>query len=74
MDTQRVRFLRELLVTDNIGNATTAMVFSYDSGVERDPHFFGVPEEDQAVARHLYQQWGGERPEGYRRGTTARKP
>ena len=74
MDIQRVQFLREFLVTDRQGNTTSTVEFSYDEGSDRAPHFFSVPADEQAQASELYLDWGGNRPEGYRRGTTVRRP
>jgi hypothetical protein len=73
MDIQRIRFLREVLVTNTKGQQSITMEFSYDSG-ERPPRFFGVPDDDVSRARALYVAWGGSRPEGYRRGTTVKSP
>ncbi len=72
MHIQRIRFLREVLVTDLKGKATSTMEFSYDSGAERAPHFFGVPDDDLLQARALYLAWGGSRREGYQIGTTVK--
>jgi hypothetical protein len=73
MNIQRIRFLREVLASNAKGKQTINMEFSYDSG-ERPPHFFGVPDEDVPQARALYLEWGGSRPEGYRRGATVKGP
>ena len=70
----RIQFLREVLVTDRQGKAAGTMEFSYDSGVEQAPHFFGVPDDDLPQARALYLAWGGNRPEGSQIGTTVRGP
>lgn len=74
MNIQRIRFLRERLVADSKGKDSAAMEFSYDSGAERAPHFFGVPDDDVPETRALYLAWGGTGPEGYRVGTTVKGP
>ncbi len=74
MHIERIQFLREVLVTDRKGKSTSTMEFSCDSGAERAPHFFGVPDDDVPQARALYLAWGGKRPEGYQIGTTVRGP
>lgn len=74
MHINRIQFLRDILVTDRNGKATSTMEFSYDSGNERAPHFFGVPDDDIPQARALYLAWGGNRPKGYQVGSTVRGP
>lgn len=74
MHIERIQFLREVLVTDREGKSASTMEFSYDSGNDRVPHFFGVPDDDVPQARELYLAWGGNRPEGYRTGTTVKGP
>jgi hypothetical protein len=74
MDNQRIRFLREILITDRNGKSTTTIEFSYDDRFVRKPHFFGVPDDEEAQARQLYLEWGGTRLEGQRRGTTVSHP
>lgn len=74
MDIQRILFLREVVVTDGNGKTTIALEFSLDSGADRTPRFFGVPDDDLPQARLLNQQWGGSRPEGYRVGSTVPRP
>ncbi len=72
-NTQRVYFLRELLVTGRKGQMTTTFEFSYDKGFDREARFFGVPDDDIAQARQLYLEWSGACGEGYRRGTTVKR-
>ncbi len=74
MDTGRICFLREILVTDRKGQTMRTLEFSYDEGSKREPHFFGVPTDDLAQTHQLYVEWGGTRAEGYRRGTTVKRP
>ncbi len=74
MNAQRIRFLREILVTDRNGKSTNTMEFSYDDRFVRKPRFFGVPDDEEAQARQLYLEWGGTRLEGQRRGTTVSHP
>jgi hypothetical protein len=74
VDINRIQFLREILVADGNGKRMSTMEFSYDSGDERAPHFFGVPDDDIPETRALYSAWGGNRPEGYQIGTTVRSP
>ncbi len=74
MDIQRIRFLREILVTDRNGKSTIEIEFSYDDRFVRKPRFFGVPDVEEAQARQLYTEWGGTRLEGQRRGVTASHP
>lgn len=74
MNIQKVRFLREVLVTDAKGHDTITMEFSYDSDLERTPHFFEVPAQDVPKARSLYAAWGGRRTVGHRQGTTVNGP
>ena len=74
MNMQRVRFLRELAVTDKKGKSTIVMEFSYDNPRDREPRFFDVPDDEQLQAQQAYLEWGGKRSEGERRGTTVRNP
>ncbi|MGB8646996.1 MAG: hypothetical protein WCF84_17295 [Anaerolineae bacterium] len=74
MDIQRVRFLRQYMVTNIKNEQVVMMEFSYDNGAEHAPRFFGVPDQDMTTACALYTNWGGSRPDGYRRGTTVRMP
>ncbi len=74
MDIKRVRFLREVVVTDAQGRDTISLEFSYDSGVGRAPYFLAVPVEQISQARSLYHAWGGSRQAGERVGTTVRGP
>ena len=74
MDTQRVRFLREIVVAEGKENKIITLEFSYDDGFKRQPRFFRVPSADLADAHQLYAEWGGRRSEGHRRGTVARRP
>lgn len=74
MDSEHLCWIREILVTDSKGQDAVAMEFSYDSGREQTPRFFRVPQEDIVEVRSLYKEWGGNRAEGYRRGTTAMGP
>jgi hypothetical protein len=74
MDKQRVRFLREILITDRNGKSTTTIEFSYDDWFVRKPRFFDVPIDEEALARQLYLEWGGTRLDGQRRGTIVSHP
>lgn len=74
MDIKRVRYLREILVSDRQGNTTAVIEFSYDDRFVRRQRFFGVPDLEEAQARQLYIEWGGSRPEGYRIGSTVGRP
>ncbi len=74
MNIGKVRYLREILVTHGKGKTTVDMEFSYDDRFAFKHRFFGVPDDQQMIARQLYQEWGGSRLEGYRRGTTAGRP
>lgn len=74
MDTEHLCWLREFLVTDVKGQDAIALEFSYDSGRERTPRFFRVPQEDMIEARSLYKEWGGSRARGYRYGSTVQGP
>jgi hypothetical protein len=74
MDKQRMRFLREILITHRNGEPTTAIEFTYDDRFVRKPRFFVVPYAEQAEARQLYLEWGGTRREGQGRGTTVSHP
>jgi hypothetical protein len=74
MNAQRIRFLREILVTDRNGKSTNTMEFSYDDRFVRKPRFFGVPDDEEAQAHRLYLERGGTRLEGQRRGTTVSHP
>lgn len=74
MDSQRVYFLRELLVRDVKGQDVLIMEFSYENGSRRAPRFFQVPDAEVLQARVLYAAWGGIRLVGHRRGTTVPRP
>ncbi len=74
MDTKRVRFLRQRVVTDIKSQDLIMMEFSYDDGVDRAPRFFGVPDQDLPKALALYTEWGGLRPDGYRGSITVTMP
>jgi hypothetical protein len=74
MNIDKVRYLREILVTDGRGKTTVIMEFSYDDRFAFKHRFFGVPDDQRLVAQQLYGEWGGSRLEGYRRGTTAGRP
>lgn len=74
MDIEHLCWLREYLMIDTKGNDLIAMEFSYDNGIKRTPHFFRVPPEDLMEARSLYREWGGNRDERYRRGSTVKGP
>ena len=71
---EQITWLRERVVTNRQGEDTLAMEFSCDSGYGRTPQFFTVKVEDLREARLLYRAWGGDRPEGYRVGTTVKGP
>jgi hypothetical protein len=53
MDKQRVRFLREILVTYRNSKSKTTIEFSYDDRFVRKPRFFGVPDDEEVQARQL---------------------
>jgi hypothetical protein len=74
MDKQRIRFLREILITDRNGKSTTTIEFSYDDRFVRKPRFFDIPIDEEAQARQLYLEWGGVRHEGQRLGTIVGHP
>lgn len=74
MDKQRVRFLREISITDRDGKSTTTIEFSYDDRFVRKARFFGVPYDEVAQARQLYLEWGGKGLKGQGRGTTVGRP
>ncbi len=74
MDIEHLCWLREVLLTDTKGQDAVSMEWSYDNGLAGAPRFFRVPAEDMLKARALYQEWGGLRAEGYRRGTLAKGP
>jgi hypothetical protein len=74
MDINRIQFLREILVSDMKGKSTPTMLFSYDSEDQRDPRYFGVPDDDMVQAHALYAEWGGRCPEGYQIGSSGRSP
>lgn len=74
MNIRKIRFLREVMVTDAQGQDTIKMEFSYDRDLDRTPHFFEVPASEIRKARALYAAWGGRRAEGYRQGTTVKGP
>lgn len=70
MDLKNVRHLREILVTDARGKATSMMQYSSQNVSHLRPNFVEVPIDDQARARELYLRWGGCRREGMRIGMT----
>ena len=70
MDLKNVRHLREILVTDARGKATSMMQYSSQNVSHFRPNFVEVPLDDQARARELYLRWGGRRREGMRFGMT----
>lgn len=74
MNIRKIRFLRERLVTDTRGQDTIKMEYSYDSDLDRTPHFFEVPAPELRKARALYAAWGGKRTAGDRVGTTVEGP
>ena len=74
MEKRRIRFLREIVVTDKNSKPTTTFEFSYDDRFVLKPRFFGVPNDEEGQARQLYLEWGGARREGQRRGTTVSHP
>jgi hypothetical protein len=74
MDTVRIRFLREILMTHRNTKATAMTEFTFDDRCVRKPRFFVVPYDEQAQARRLYLKWGGTRREGQLRGTSASQP
>jgi hypothetical protein len=74
MNLRRIHFLREVLVSNANGKDTIAFEFTYDNGGGREPHFFGVTDDDLPEARTLYAAWGGSRPHGSRYGTTVKGP
>ncbi len=74
MDIEHLCWLREIVVTDAKGLDTVGLEFSYDTGRAQTPRFFRVPAVDVTQARSLYQEWGGTRPDGYRRGSTVKGP
>ncbi len=74
MNTGRVQYLREILVTDKAGKTTATIEFSYDDRFAHHLRFFGVPDAEAEAARQLYLEWGGSRPEGYRIGSTVSRP
>lgn len=74
MDIQHICWLREILVAEPAGGDIVGMEFSYDTGIQRVPRFFRVPQGDVAEAVTLYKGWGGIRAPKYRRGTTVKGP
>ena len=68
MDLKNVRHLREILVTDARGKASSMMQYSSQNVSHFRPNFVEVPLDDQARARELYLRWGGHRREGMRFG------
>lgn len=74
MNTQRICFLREVLVRDAKGRDKMIIEFSYENGKQREAPFFEVPDAELLQAQVLYAAWGGIRPAGYRRGTTVKRP
>ena len=74
MDLKNVRHLREILVTDAQGEATSIMQYSSQNTSHFRPNFVEVPLDDQARARELYLVWGGQRREGMSIGMTVTIP
>ncbi len=70
MDLKNVRHLREILITDARGKATSMMQYSSQNISHFRPSFVEVPLDDQARAHELYLRRGGRRREGMRFGTT----
>jgi hypothetical protein len=70
VDLKNVRHLREILITDARGKATSMMQYSSQNVSHFRPNFVEVPLDDQARARELYLRWGGRRREGMRIGMT----
>ena len=68
MDLKNVRHLREILITDARGKATSMMQYSSQNVSHFRPNFVEVPLDDQARARELYLRLGGRRSEGMRFG------
>ncbi len=74
MDVDKVHFFREVLVADDKGQTNVVIEFSYDDRFAYRHRFYGVPADQQVMARQLYQEWGGNRLKGYWRGTTVGRP
>ena len=74
MDLKNVRHLREVLVTNARGKATSIMQYSSQNTSHFRPNFVEVPLDDQARARELYLKWGGRRREGMKIGMTVTMP
>jgi hypothetical protein len=74
VDLKNVRHLREILVTDDWGEATSIMQYSSQNASHFRPNFTDVPSEDQARARELYLRWGGSRREGAKIGMSVTIP
>jgi hypothetical protein len=74
MDIKRIRFMRELLVTNGKGKTRVVREFSYDAPSVDRLRFFGVPDDQEAQAAQLYLEWGGSRPEGWRVGSMVSPP
>jgi hypothetical protein len=70
VDLKNVRHLREVLVTNARGKATSIMQYSSQNVSHFRPNFVEVPRDDQARARELYLKWGGRRREGMQIGMT----
>jgi hypothetical protein len=70
MDFKNVRHLREILVTDAHGKATSKMQYSSQNTSHFRPNFVDVPPNDQTRARELYVKWGGIRRAEMRIGIT----
>jgi hypothetical protein len=70
MDFRNVRHLREVLVTDAHGKATSTMQYSSQNASHFRPSFVEVPFKDQERARQLYLKWGGIRRADMRIGIT----
>ncbi len=69
MDTNKIHFIREILLTDNRGKETPTMQFSYDNASYLLPTYLLVPSADQARIHALYLKLGGSRSEGRESGT-----
>lgn len=70
MDLKNVRHLREVLVTDARGRATSIMQYSSQNASHFRPNFVPIPPNDQTRARELYVKLGGARRAGMRVGVT----
>lgn len=70
MDTNKIHFIREIVLTDLQGKRTPTMQFSYDNASYLHPMYLLVPTADQKRIRALYLKLGGSRIEGRENGTT----